>query len=370
MYQGTRVIASSVNRKEKQGGDDSIENSILQARNDIFDDELYHELHREARSLTNRGVRCTGDKILLPIGTDQQVMLDLVPTDSNTIEVKENCRAENGIAEIILTASRILLSHAHQQTANRRCQPPPPLVERKPPRPLYSILRPILAHLQHRSISNGVQEFLEGLSRVLARAGLNLTIDNSKSGMGLSKILNSTANARQPYVEALVSSMSAPLHSSMLLNLPTTTSQLALFIRTNTMGTEYKISVNTALPDTPLSSLPAESYFTTTADMEDHIMHLLTLDLMSLIETSPQGGGWSATSPLTGQLSIDIGVDGYSRLLALSLGRDRLELSWSGGSDAARVNGTCVWGETEIEGGNSRGLLEMAKRISTGRVRS
>ena len=366
VHQGTHVIASSVAGKRKQVDDASIENSILQARNDIFDEELYHEIHREARSLTNRGVRCTGDKVLLPMGTDQQVILDLVPTDDDTTETKDSFGGAD-IAEAILIASRILLSHAHQQTANRRHQPPPPLVERRPPRSLYSILRPILAHLQHRSASSRTQKFLEDLGTVLAKADLNLILENSRSRMELSIILSTPANVHQPFVEALVDSMSAPLHSSMLLNLPTTTSQLAIHIRTNTMGTDYKINVNTAMPDTPLSSIPADSHFTTATDMEEHIMHLLTLDLISLIEMSSDCGGWSATSPLTGGLSIDRGADSYSRLLVLTLERDRLELGWSGGSDAARSSGSCFWGEIEMGFGESKGLLEMAKRISTGR---
>ena len=367
VHQGTQIIASSVARKGNQVEDTSIENSILQARNDIFDEELYHELHREARSMTNRGVRCTGNTVLLPMGTDQQVILDLVPTDGDTIEVKDTFGTEDDIAEAILVASKILLSHAHQQMANRRHQPPPPLVERRPPRPLYSILRPILAHLQHRSASSKTQKFLEGLSMVLAKANLDLILDFSRSHKELSKILTTSANTHQPYIETLVNSMSAPLHSSMLLNLPTTTSQLALHIRTNTTGTEYKINVNTAMPDTPLSFIPAESHFSTAADMEEHIMHLLTLDLISLIETSSDCGGWSATSPLTGRLSIDRGVDGYSQLLVLSLERDHLDLSWSGGSDTARLNESCVWGEIDNGSGEPRGLIEMAKRISTGR---
>jgi hypothetical protein len=44
-----------------------VEDLIVQARNAIFEEELFHELAREARTLTNRGVRTRDATIMLPL---------------------------------------------------------------------------------------------------------------------------------------------------------------------------------------------------------------------------------------------------------------------------------------------------------------
>ena len=137
----------------------SIEAAILAARNSLYDEELHHELHREARTMLNRGVKCKSEVIVLPLKGDREVLIDLVPTTDFTADVK-NTDIANGVgrdevdatdvklATTIALSARMLLSRAHRQNLERRAKPPPPLTEKKLPRHIYSILRPILTELE------------------------------------------------------------------------------------------------------------------------------------------------------------------------------------------------------------------------------
>jgi hypothetical protein len=62
----------------------SIENLILQARNSVYEEELFYELSREARQLANQGVRTIEDTIVLSLGDTTQILIDLILVDEAT----------------------------------------------------------------------------------------------------------------------------------------------------------------------------------------------------------------------------------------------------------------------------------------------
>ncbi|KAI9786758.1 MAG: RNA polymerase II mediator complex subunit [Peltula sp. TS41687] len=171
----------------------SVEDLILQARNSIYEEELYHESSREARILTNQGVRIHDSTIVCTLpDQQQQILIDLIPlknpndeastslsSSSSSAQASNTHNNNNTLAQAIALALRLLLSQAHRQTHHRRTQPPPPLTDRKRPAQAYSLLRPVLTYLHHEHTTRRLGRNLNALLSPLHLANLpaSLTLD-------------------------------------------------------------------------------------------------------------------------------------------------------------------------------------------------
>jgi len=144
---------------------------ILQARNTIFSEELWHELNREARTLGQFGVRPEDDTLIWLVSDTRNIILDLVPlsdSDQNT----SASGPDNTLAEGIFLSLNLLLSYAHRQNHHRRTQPPPPISSEKR-RPLpYGLLRPLLNRLQHQEALLQMRGLFRTLCQVLKSASV------------------------------------------------------------------------------------------------------------------------------------------------------------------------------------------------------
>ena len=145
LQRGAPIASSTVKKQNSEGESSATAKQILQARDSIFDEELQHEIHREARNLLSQDVRCKGSRVLIPFERDKQVEVDLVDVE----EVSEDAHLESHIAsDTMIIALRLLLSQAHRQNLRNRSQIPPPLRgEGTRPRPIYAILTPIVETL-------------------------------------------------------------------------------------------------------------------------------------------------------------------------------------------------------------------------------
>ncbi|CRG88640.1 Mediator of RNA polymerase II transcription subunit 17 [Talaromyces islandicus] len=260
--------------------DDSIEKTILQARDTLFEEELFHELNREARSLASSGVIAHRNLIEFVYDEGQQIILDLVdlddmPSETETIEPDPQCGA---IAEATAHALRILLSYAHRQNLRRRSQFPPPLTNHKRPTPQYQLLRPILAYLQHNSHLRSLQVFMDDTYKVLKSAGLFSEYTSS-----VFSALKPSASPDLSTVETLVSQFLEPFESrfSGAMANPTSTFNIRMYTsmpdanRPTAIGTEYDLSIR--LPDFPHTQPPSRIGLKN--EVESFLLHLLTLDL-------------------------------------------------------------------------------------------
>lgn len=155
-------------RKGKQisSSQEPASSGILRARNCLLDEELHHEILRESRNLVNQGVYCDGDTILVPFEKDTHISMTLEPPSS------QEEGGDSGLPNAVLLALRLLLCHAHRQTLRRRSQPPPPIRDTPQPRPLYSILRPLLEFFQHRLAVEGALDIVSGLATIVGMEGL------------------------------------------------------------------------------------------------------------------------------------------------------------------------------------------------------
>lgn len=307
IFKNRKVLESSVLAQHPQANDgDAIQaqplgKHILQARNSIFDEELHSELHREARNLINQGVKCIGDTIQLPYEHDQTIEIDLVEYD----EQVPTESGEEGISNAIAIALRMLLSHAHRQNLHRRSQPPPPILDTKPPRPVYGILKPILENIRHRTNLHACKFFLEGLRAFLHSAGLDLDVKSPTSAMNIPPKLSRSEASEPPATEVLLNALTSPLTSPFELRLPSQETSLKIDLNTNllppTLGTSYRSTLVFTPSQSLINTVPPTMQFSTLTDLEEHLRYLLTLELASLVQKDD--GSWEVVTPETGSLS-------------------------------------------------------------------
>ena len=355
-----------------------IEKSILQARNSIFDEELHHELHREARNLANQRVRCVGAAIILPYEGDKQLEIDLVPVNISDIKIlqadqciaaPETSQEDKIILKSISISLRILLSHAHHQNLNRRSQPPLPMRETLPARPMYAILKPILEIIRHRSDVQAVRTFLENLCKTMSAAGLSFTIGDMKMSPNLITLPSLATSAATSATEALINVLTAPLRSSLKMRFPSDLTSLETQIYTNflpqTMGTNYQVTMLGYPRTSMLANLPERVACLTSSAFEDHILDMLLLDLVSLIPAR-FGGEWTITSPHDGHLLYRNKESRACQAFTIKTWKERLSLQWRKMGDSTEILHTFEWGDgAEVDHGE-KGILGVIKEILEG----
>ena len=344
------MIASAISTTEDLAGEASVAKLLLQARNSIYDEELHHELHREARILVNQGVRCLGEVIHLPYENDKQVLFDLISYD-DAVESSENGTDEDiVVARAVALTARLFLSHFHRKNLRRRSQPPPPLTERRPPRPIYSILRLILSHLQHRSNIASMRDFLSEIRSSLAAAGLTFKYDEAASmSIDLPGIPAIVAKSGIPFAEVLGNSLSAPSQSRITLVLPSKSTNIVISVRTHLsaphFGTDYAVTIDSCPPNSAISKTPGTMIFSVASDAEDHVLHLLTLDLVSIVASTRLNNMWTIRLPQSGELRMTPKEKGKgsSKWMAVIAERWKLEVQWGFSNVARSETKSYVW---------------------------
>ena len=335
--------------------DNPIEELILRARNNIFEEELFHEINREARTLACQVVYSLDNVIHVPSLDDGEVLIDMVPLSSGLTQSGVSSGEEDKLAESIALSLRILLSYAHRQNLRRRSQLPPPLTERKPPRVIYAILRPILTYLQHQSALTATRRSLRVMLRPFVAAGLRCDFDvatlSSLKPMTLVEVNTDPGKAQ---VETLIDALNRPLESSVTITLPALT-KLDVRIRTHlyppTLGTDYIVTANATAPP----SIPSTINFTSASDFEEHLLHLFTLDIVTTIVNFPPAGNaeiqsdtWLATDAHSGELTKSFSDLGKSKRMVISVLRDKLEIKW-GWMNGKPEQGSYVWDEDRVD---------------------
>ena len=280
LQQGKPIVSSRKGSKDTLE-DDSVTKEILKARNSIFDEELHHELHREARNLVNQGVRCICGSVLLPYENDKQLAIDLVSLDDEDLEA---FAGDSTIADAIALSLRILLSHAHRQNLHRRSQVPPPLRETKPARPVYALLKPVIEHLQHQSQTASLQHLLKNIQKTLSAADLPFSFNPPTSPHNFAAVATTSDNPNKSVVETLLQSLTSPLHSATTLHLPATSTTATIDIHTTLLpphhSTTYTFTIHASPPPTTLSALPTTTHLTALSALTEHILHTLTLSIL------------------------------------------------------------------------------------------
>lgn len=337
----------------------SLSQTLARARNSLFDEELYHELNREARNLVNHEVRCVKGSVRFPYKDGSQVQVDLVAVDEEkgTSQAAEPTTIPNTIA----VALPILLSHAHRQSLWRRSQPPPPIAESPPPRPFYALLRPILEFVQHDTAIKAVNGFLGHLKRVLSAADLPFSVDETVSSLRSWDELDEPSRSQGSMVDMLVNRLLRPHHTQMTLHLPSKRTILKLDIRTSilppTLGTSLQLSIVSSVPDSGIATMPQTVQFSALGKLRKHILYLIGLDIVSALKAIQGVPVWlEPKSPYQADLIGKNPSTGLKDQLSFSMDEGGLHANWT---DRARTR-SHVWVDpgSSISGEHIRGLVD------------
>ncbi|GAB7364543.1 hypothetical protein MBLNU230_g5350t1 [Neophaeotheca triangularis] len=191
--EGKVVGASKLPVLEENEAD--LEPKIRHARDSLFDEELFHEMIRESRTLASKGVRLRGDEIVIPLGSEDSSDGEMIVTLATLQDrIADNCEADttqkdNNLAQAATLTSRLLLTHAHNTRQAKRSGIPRPLSSQTTTfntttsttttNPLL-LLRPIMSFNNHSLASTALTHYLTNLYRLLNSASLPFSIGTPK----------------------------------------------------------------------------------------------------------------------------------------------------------------------------------------------
>lgn len=375
----------------------SVEKDILAARDSLFEEELFHELSREARVTASQGVESRQNAIHLPIHDGQRVLIDLVDPDAATRGSGK--RGSDTLANAVAVALRIFLLHEHKQKFNRRSHAPRPISDKPRPNPEYLLLRPVLTFLQHTSEVRSIHTFLSSLMPALSFAGLscNFTQDHLQT-----LNLGSTPNESTPngsISASVIDALIAPLESSFSITLPSSKA-MQITIRTGLI----RLSPSAAsLPKTDYSVVPAtypmimDSYIrppqlTSLRDLQAFILHLGMLDIVTCISSPGKSAGstenateiegmakspsWEIWHFLSGELRVEFPGTGRAKMMVVNVQPDVVRLRYASmNNEIGQKGDDCAyywskdryWKETSEgieEQGEKLGLLDVVRRAA------
>lgn len=342
-------IASHVRTFEQSVKEMPVVKLLLQARDNIYDEELHHELHREARNYTNQGIRSIDSKVLIPYEVGKEIEIDLVSAVDEFSSV-----SEDAMCKAIALSLRILLSTAHHQNRRQRSQIPPPIREGKTPRPVYAILRPILENLQHRLQVKLMKNFLNLAAKTLSKANLMLNIEETKTNYHFLNRSTNINNDNLPPTDDLVRALTIPLDSSTIALLPSQVTTLKIEIQTGLQppffGTGYRCTTISSIPGSLVAKTPTSMRFSTLEALRDHVLHLVEIDLVSFLESNRHNRDeWKATSLHACRLSRRMSDPGKSQKMNISVRQNQLQLNWQRRSAGFKTEGTEIWDESSME---------------------
>lgn len=355
LVQQQMQILSSVKSSERICEEAPVENLLLRARNSIYDEELYHELHREAQNLTNQGVRSIDGKVLIPYEHDKQIEIDLLPSIQDG-----DLQPENNLCAGIAISLRILLSHAHRQNLRRRVQPPPPMREGKTPRPTYAILMPVLEHVQHDFQLKSLTHLLHDLRNICLKVGLDLRFRKPANLYGLGNLEIEATHDDFHATEVLINKLTKPRHSSIVVRLPTGLTEIKVEIQTSLQshisGTAYQCTIMSSAPESFIPRMQPVVQFSSFAALEDHVLHLLKLDIVALLTSQPGAENrWTIVSPHDAQLGRVNRSTERSDTIWISVQKNHIRLNWKRGQRKLNDEGTVKWDSTTMTAHGEQG---------------
>lgn len=311
----------------------TIESRILQARDTVYEEELFHELVREARAIASFGVTTRQNLIKVPASDELEILLDLVDADEDNSQ-PEHDTTQRGttLAEGLAHTIRILLSYAHRQNMRRRTQLPPPLIPKARSVPEYQLLRPALAYIQHMSNVHWLQSLLKDIFGVLQSAGLDLPAYTANVFS-----IGGQGSSGAPIVETLVGQFLTPFESTFSGNIMTLRGSFSITIRTNLssppFGTSFDVSF--CMPRYP--DLKSPGRLSQKAEVEAAITQFLLLDIVFTISShglaqaecdkdAQANHTWEAVYPQHGELLLTPSDSEKRKKMKIVLSRHELSL--------------------------------------------
>ena len=176
-----KLVGTSRLPEVRDANETTLEARIRHARDSLYDEELYHEMIRESRTLASLGVAMKGSTVRLGSFTsDLEVSLDLVSLDDGHGLQENSSGEEDALSQAIVLAARLLLSRAHHVRMKKRSEKPAPLGKKQKEEgpEVLPILLPIMSFVMHRSALGQMNAYLDTLTDMLNTAGVQNTHKN------------------------------------------------------------------------------------------------------------------------------------------------------------------------------------------------
>jgi mediator of RNA polymerase II transcription subunit 17 len=153
-----------------------LQTRVLEARNGIFSQELWHELHRESHQLASYGVRANDSQIVYaPEGLPKITFGIEEAADDLEAAVPppgDASARDHRLAELTQTALHVLLSYAHRQNEVQRRKPSPPHLRRHQQYQQYHLVRPIILRIMHDASIRQTTQLSGRIVQALRRLGI------------------------------------------------------------------------------------------------------------------------------------------------------------------------------------------------------
>ncbi|KIV94725.1 hypothetical protein PV10_02463 [Exophiala mesophila] len=304
------------------GDSASIEAQITEARDSLFDQELFHEITREARLMANQGVVRRAQSVEIAVGSQLQIRLTLDDGQKKTGALDAE---DEDIAQFLGMSLRLLLAAAHQQNLARRSQRPPVMVAKPRPTPEYALLRPILAHLRHKAAVDALMSECHKIVHVLTKAGLPAEMSPGQATDTVFESLKTETSS------SILPSLLLPAKTALKLSLGDFAQLdvgIATFLGPPLFGTRYE----TSEIDFGFSSVP-KSQHETLESTTVFIRRILLLGLVTRAKqlasenTQPQAAVWSVSSPYNGELTRYESGEAVQKLQIAFLGQS-ISMRW------------------------------------------
>ncbi|KIW41994.1 uncharacterized protein PV06_05585 [Exophiala oligosperma] len=299
--------------------EDDITQQIMQMRDSLFEEELFYEICREARTVANQGVHIRAQAVDVAVGTKYQ--LSLVFGEDLDAVISTNTE-DNLIAEFVAVSLRLLLNAAHEQNLAKRSRKAAPLTLKPRHSPEYALIRPILAHLRHRAEAIAFWTDCKEIVRPFAKAGLQVTLDIEKSTTKAFEALNIEAPS------TFLSEIMIPAKSRFKIGLTQNKAfeiGLATFLGPPLFGSRYEISgldfgfvtVPLAHPETREAAVQAV-YQMFTLGLVSHIESLTKRisDGLSNDARKDNAKKWEVSLPHNGELTLCVAGDPVRKIVA------------------------------------------------------
>ncbi|RDA95320.1 hypothetical protein CP533_3537 [Ophiocordyceps camponoti-saundersi (nom. inval.)] len=269
-----QVVGRSVptrRRHRRRQDSSSLESRVLEARNTIFSQELWHELVKESRTLAAYDVRLQGSRLRCPTGPDAVITIELLPLASCPPAEEDESLPHNSVAEAISLGLHVLLGYAHRHNELMRTRPMPPHISRsRPQNQTYALLRPVIARLASTRSIDSCTRLVGNLCKALQKAGLasSFILRTPLPASPADAALSSHASASQALVRSLLQPLEFAIDFTILANVSLTLrGRTFLFPITST---HFNVSLP---PDSPLrpSCVPCPDGYPDMSALADYL---------------------------------------------------------------------------------------------------
>lgn len=152
--------------------DAPLEDVVLEARDTIYAQELWHEMNREGRLLLSYGVRIENGMLSCGLDKETRIVFALHLLEDNLEENTSRSPPEDRRAETLSAALHQLLIYAHRVNNQRRSRTSARKRIQTAAIQPYQLLRPVLAHMQHEQSIEDATRFISDLTTILQAAGV------------------------------------------------------------------------------------------------------------------------------------------------------------------------------------------------------